>query len=85
MAAAAGTAERAVLAGAARPRTGRPRVEPRHEITGIAHQATMAARWWLSGSSPYGPLEDVNFCQTRTTLHGRYLPPEKPGDYLNDL
>lgn len=81
MSAAVGTAEHAVLVGAARPRTRRPRVKARHEIASIAYQATMVARWWLSGNSPYGPLEDVNLYQTRPTLHGRYLPPENPGDY----
>lgn len=80
MAAAVGAAEHAVLVGAARPRTRRPRVMPRYEVTSVAYQATMVARWWLSGKSPYGPLEDMNTYQTRPTLHGHYLPPENPGD-----
>lgn len=80
MAAAVGTSERAVLVGAARPRTLRPRVEPRDEVTSAANRAVLVARWWLSGLTKYGPLEDVNVYQTRQTLAGQYLPPERPGD-----
>lgn len=80
MAAAVGTADRAVLVGAARPRTHRPRVEPRHEVTSTAYRAAMVTRWWLSGNSPYGPLEDVDLYHPRPTLHGHHLPPENPGD-----
>ncbi|QYG11380.1 helix-turn-helix domain-containing protein [Microbacterium sp. PAMC22086] len=81
MAAAVGADEHAVLVGAARPRTRRPRVEPRHEVTSVFYQASMVARWWLSGNSPYGPLEDVNLYQARPAMDGHYLPPKDPGDY----
>lgn len=81
MAMAAGTSDRAVLVGAARPRTRRPRVAPRQEVTSIVNQATLVARWWLSGIEKYGPLEDVEAYRDRPTLDGHYLPPANPGDY----
>lgn len=83
MAAAMGTPDRAILVGAARPRTlqPHPRIEIREEVTRIAYQAQMVTRWWLSGNSPYGPLEDIDTYHTRPTLSGTYVPPERPGDY----
>ena len=81
LASAVGTSDRAALVGAARPRTLRPRVEPRDWVTSIADQASIVARWWLAGLSSYGPLEDVDTYQARPTLSGHYLPPKNPGHY----
>jgi hypothetical protein len=80
MAMAADTSDRAVLVGAARPRTRRPQPERREWVTSIVNQATLVTRWWLA-ESEYSPLEDVDMYRDRPTLNGHYLPPANPGDY----
>jgi len=79
LASAVGISDVVALVGAARPRTLRPRVEPRDGVLSIAYQASLVARWWLSGRSPYGPLEDIDIYGGRPTLSGHYLPPRDPG------
>lgn len=81
MATAVGTGDRAVLVGAARPRTLRPPTELRDQVTNTASRATLVTRWWLSKLAKYSPLEDVNIYHPRPTLAGQYLPPERPDDY----
>lgn len=80
MAIAADASGRAVLVGAARPRSRRPRAEHRTEVSGIAYQAAMVTRWWMSGIEKYSPLEDVDIYLDRPTLSGHYLPAKNPGD-----
>ncbi|MDZ5146372.1 AlbA family DNA-binding domain-containing protein [Microbacterium testaceum] len=70
----------AVLVGAARPRTLRPRTDHDSDATTLAYRAQHLTRWWLSGNSPYGPLEDVKIANPRPTLSGQHLPPENAGD-----
>ncbi|WP_161578566.1 AlbA family DNA-binding domain-containing protein [Plantibacter flavus] len=79
MANAADTSDRAVLVGAARPRTRHPQAERREWVTGIVTRATLVTRWWLAGTND-GPLEHLDMHLERPTLNGRYLPPTDPGD-----
>lgn len=68
----------AVLVGAARPRTRKPRAELRRHVSTIADGASLLARWWMGGDQT-GPLEDLAIYSPRPTLSGRYLPPSGPG------
>ncbi|UOQ88716.1 ATP-binding protein [Agromyces endophyticus] len=80
IAAAADPSDRAVLVGAARPRSRRPRSEPLESVASTVDRAQLVTRWWLGGLK-YSPLEDVEMYQARPTLGGQYLPPKSPNDY----
>ncbi|MGW9629074.1 AlbA family DNA-binding domain-containing protein [Agromyces sp. NPDC055520] len=80
LAAAPGTNDRAVLVGAARPRSRRPRSERLESVAGTVSHAQLVTRWWLGGLQ-YSPLEDVEMYRARPALGGQYLPPKDPGDY----
>jgi len=80
IAAAADPSERAVLVGAARPRSRRRRSEPLESLASTVNQAQLVTRWWL-GELQYSPLEDVDMYRGRPTLGGQYLPPKSPEDY----
>lgn len=78
--AAAGPSDRAVLVGAARPRSRRPRSERLDSVAVTADRAQLVTRWWL-GNLEYSPLEDVEMYRARPALGGQYLPPKDRGDY----
>ena len=77
---AADPSDRAVLVGAARPRTRRLRSAPLESVPSTVNQAQLVTRWWLGGLE-YSPLEDVEIYRARPTLGGQYIPPQSPGDY----
>lgn len=79
IATAADPGDRAVLVGAARPRSLRPRSERLESVAATVNQAQMVTRWWVGTS--YSPLEDIDAYRARPTLGGQYLPPETMGDY----
>ena len=80
IAAAVDPSDRAVLVGAARPRSRRPRSERLDSVAGTADRAQLVTRWWL-GNLQYSPLEDVEMYRARPALGGQYLPPKNRGDY----
>ena len=79
IAAAADPRSNAVLVGAARPRSRRPRSERLDSVAGTVDRAQLVTRWWL-GDLQYSPLEYVQMYSARPALGGQYLPPKDRGD-----
>ncbi len=80
MASVAGKTERAVLVGAARPRSRSLRRGKFDAVPAVVDSAKSMARWWLARAGTYNPLEDIDPYRGRPTLAGQYLPPSDPGD-----
>lgn len=79
IAAAADSSDRAVLVGAARPRTRGLRSERLESVVATVSHAQLVTRWWLGGLE-YSPLEYVEMYRARPALGGQYLPPKDRGD-----
>jgi len=73
-------AERAVLVGAARPRSRRVRSKRLDSVAATVDHAQLVTRWWLGGLQ-YSPLEDIEMYAARPALGGQYLPPKDLDDY----
>ena len=80
LAAAADSSDRAVLVGAARPRSRRPLSQRLDSVAATVCQAQLVTRWWL-GDLQSSPLEDIDAYRARPAFGGQYLPPESPGDH----